>query len=126
MNIITLTGRTARSIELKSTQNEKVFTNFTICVDRKFKDANGNRQADFFDCIAWGKTAQFLANYVNKGDRIGVTGSLQTRKWEDQNGNKRTAYEINAEQVELLESKPKEQEQAEDAQEQPQELPFEI
>ena len=132
MNTITLVGRLAKDIELKTTSTGKNYCNFTLAVDRKFKDANGQRQTDFFDCIAWNKTAEFLNTYAKKGDRIGASGSLQSRKWEDQNGNKRTAYEIIAEQVELYnnpteqEEKPAEAQPAQ-AQEQPQgELPFEI
>jgi single-strand DNA-binding protein len=130
MNTITLVGRLAKDIELKATSTGKNYCGFTLAVDRKFKDANGQRQTDFFDCIAWNKTAEFLNTYAHKGDRIGASGSLQSRKWEDQNGNKRTAYEIIVEQAELYnqptgqEEKPAE---AQPAQEQPQgELPFEI
>ena len=71
------------------TSTQTPYCNFTVAVDRKFKDANGERQADFISCVAWRQTATFIGKYFHKGNRIGLTGSIQTRNYEDSNGQKR-------------------------------------
>ena len=90
--------------ELKLTSNQTQFCNFTIAVDRKFKDANGNRQADFINCLAWKQTAVFIQKYFHKGHKIGICGSIQTRSYDDQNGVKKFVVEVLVEDVDFIES----------------------
>lgn len=103
MNNVSLVGRLTKTPEVKLTQNQTQYCNFTIAVDRKFKDANGQRQADFINCVAWKQTATFITKYFSKGNRIGITGSIQTRSYED-NGQKRFITEVLVDGVEFVES----------------------
>lgn len=130
MNKIILVGRTTKEIELRTLDSGKVTTSFCIAVDRR-----ANKSTDFIDCIAWGKTAELLSEYVIKGEKIGIEGSLQTRTFEDKNGNKRKAVEVLVDSMEFMESKIQVRETtapaepvapAEPAPEEPGELPFEI
>lgn len=105
MNKVELTGRITKDIEPKVTQSGLTVCSFTLAVDRRTKDANGNKQADFISCTAWRKTAEVLSQYCHKGSKIGITGTLQTRSYDDQNGNKRTVMEVLVEELEFLESK---------------------
>ena len=104
MNKVILTGRLTKDIEVKTTANDKEYCSFTIAVDRKFKDADGNRQADFISCTAWNKTAEFLGKYFHKGSRIGICGSIQTRSYE-KDGQKVFVTEVLVEEAEFLDSK---------------------
>ena len=113
MNKVELIGRLCKEPEIKLTSNQTQYCNFTLAVDRKFKDANGNRQADFISCVAWKNTAVFIQKYFHKGNRIAVCGNIQTRSSEDQNGNKRYFVEVIVEEAEFVES----QNQAQPAQE---------
>ena len=106
MNKVELIGRLTKEPELKLTANQTQFCNFTIAVDRRFKDANGQRQADFINCIAWRQTAVFIQKYFHKGNRIGLTGSIQTRSFDDQNGQKRFVTEVIVDEAEFVESQP--------------------
>lgn len=134
MNKVQLVGRLVKDPEVKFTQNQTQFCNFTIAVDRRFKDKDGNRQADFISCVAWKQTAAFIQKYFKKGSRIGIVGSIQTRTFEDQNGQKRYITEVVVEEAEFVESNNR-QEAPEEQQEAPEatlsdgmdkELPFEI
>ncbi len=87
-------GRLVREVELRNTQSGTAVASFSLAVDRKFKDQNGNKQVDFLDCVAWKGTAETLSKYVSKGDMIAVVGSIQTRTWEDKENKKRKAVEI--------------------------------
>lgn len=101
MNNIQLLGRTTQNLELKNTSNGKAVVAFDLAVQRKYsKDTT-----DFLTCVAWEKTAELLAKYVVKGQLIAVDGSLQTRKFQDKNGNNRTAYEIKVDNFYFAESK---------------------
>ena len=110
MNLIILSGRTTRDVETKEIGNGKKVANFTLAVDRRTSDG---KATDFFDCKAWGKTAEILAKYAPKGKLISVTGELQTRSYEDKEGNKRKAYEVSVEKIELLGGKPEAESSAE-------------
>ena len=99
-------GRLTKEPEIKLTSNQTQFCNFTIAVDRRFKDANGQRQTDFINCIAWKQTAVFIQKYFKKGNRIGISGCIQTRSFEDQNGQKHFITEVLAEEAEFVESQP--------------------
>lgn len=104
MNKVELIGRLTKDPEVKLTPNQTPFCNFTVAVDRRFKDSNGQRQADFINCVAWKGTAQFLQKYFKKGSRVGICGSIQTRNYEDQNGQKVFITEVLAEEIEFVES----------------------
>ena len=103
MNKVSLVGRITKEPELKLTQNQIAYCNFTLAVDRKFKDANGQRQTDFINCIAWKQTATFICKYFHKGNRIGISGSIQTRSYE-KDGTKTFITEVLAEEAEFVEN----------------------
>ncbi len=100
-----LIGRLTRDPELRHTQNNKAVCSFTLAIDRDRKDANGEKQADFIDCTAWGKQAEFVSQWFRKGMLAIVDGRVQSRNWEDRNGNRRTSIEINCEFVTFGETK---------------------
>lgn len=104
MNKVVLVGRLTKDPESKMTSSQVQFVNFTIAVDRRFKDSNGQRQADFINCVAWRQTAQFISNYFHKGSRIGVIGSLQTRSYDGNDGQKRFVTEVLVDEAEFVES----------------------
>jgi len=85
-------GRLTKDIETKQTTNS-VVANFTLAVDRPYAK-EGQQKTDFISCVAFGKTAEFMEKYMQKGTRIGVTGSIQTRTWEDKDNNKHYVTEI--------------------------------
>ena len=107
MNTVVLIGRTTRDPELRRTGNGTAVTSFTLAVNRDFK-TNDGQEADFIQCVAWKKTAELLEQYVHKGDRIAVNGSIRTRNYEDSHG--RTVYvtEVLVNHVEFLETKNRE------------------
>ena len=94
MNIITLTGNATKDIELKYTPNGKAVANGSIAVRRDFKNQHGEYETDFFNLVILGKTAEIMANYIKKGDKFGVTGRLQNRVWEKDNGDKQYFTEV--------------------------------
>ena len=104
MNKVELVGRLTKDPEVKLTSNQTQFCNFTIAVDRRFKDQNGQRQADFINCVAWRQTAVFIQKYFRKGNRIGLVGSIQTRSYDDQNGQKKFITEVVIDEAEFVES----------------------
>ena len=104
MNKVILIGRLARDPELKYTASNTAVCQFTVAVDRRFKSDN-QPNADFIPVVAWRQTADFVAQYFRKGSMIAVQGSLQTRSYEDNNGNKRTAYDVVADNVSFCGSK---------------------
>lgn len=89
-NLIVLTGRLTADVELKTTPNGISVCSFNIAVDRGYGE---NKATDFIPCVAWRGSAEFISKYFAKGDQIGIEGSLQTRKYQDKNGNNRTAFE---------------------------------
>ena len=128
MNKVELIGRLTNDVKLKATSNEVAFCNFTLAVDRRFKDASGQRQTDFINCTAWRQTATFIAGHFKKGDRVAICGSIQTRTYDD-NGTKRMAVEVIADEAEFVDSNnsPKAEARAEsEPKEDSGELPFEI
>ena len=94
INNVVLMGRICHKPELKNTQSGVEVLSFTIAVERKFSKKGEERETDFIDCQAWRQTAVFISTYFDKGSMIAVTGSLQTRNYEDKNGNKRKAVEV--------------------------------
>ncbi len=98
-------GRLVADPELRTTGSGISVTSFTVAVDRRFVRQGEERQADFIDIIAWRQTAEFISKYFRKGSMIAVQGSIQTRMYEDKNGNKRKAVEIVADNASFCGSK---------------------
>lgn len=105
MNTASLVGRLTRDIELRYTQAGKAVGSFTLAVNRSFTNQQGEREADFINCVIWGKGAETLANYTRKGYQLGVVGSIMTRNYENQQGQKVYVTEINVRDFDLLEPK---------------------
>ena len=99
LNVVAIMGRMAADAQLRTTQSGKNVASFRIACDRGRKDANGQNQTDWLDVVAWDKAADFVSRYFSKGSMIAVTGRLQSRNYQDKNGNNRTAIEIVANQV---------------------------
>lgn len=97
-------GRLVRDPELKTTQSGVAVCNFTIAVDRDYKNGD-EKVADFVDCVAWRGTAEFVNKYFSKGRMAVVSGQLQSRKWEDKEGNKRVSWEVQVQNVYFGDSK---------------------
>ena len=96
LNVAAILGRMTDDPELKHTQSGVAVTSFTLAVDRYSKE---ERKTDWVDVVAWRQTAEFVCKYFAKGSMIAVTGSIQTRNWEDKQGSKRKAVEIVAKEV---------------------------
>ena len=94
-------GRATKDAEMHTTNNGKSVAKFTIAVDRRFKNADGEKKADFINVVVWSKLAEICGKYVTKGKQVGVIGELQTRSY-DANGEKKYVDEIIAEEIELL------------------------
>lgn len=102
LNQVTLVGRLTKDIELKYTNNGTAVTRFTLAVNRNYKNKQEKYDADFIVCQAWSKTAEFLSNHGSKGGRLGVVGRIQTRNYEDQNGNRVYVTEVVTDQVDMI------------------------
>ena len=109
LNKVVLAGRVTADIELKQTSSGISVVSFSIAVNRRYvsksTDAGNQPQADFINVTAWRSTAEFISKYFHKGSPICVTGSIQTRTWQDQNGQKRYATEVVADEAMFVESK---------------------
>lgn len=114
MNSVNIIGRLTRDPELRKTANGTSVTNFCLAVNRA-KEA-----ADFIDCVAWKQTAELAEKYLSKGSKIGVTGRIQTRSYEDSYGKKKKAVEVVVEQMQFLDTGEKKQEAVYPYQEPPQ------
>ena len=104
LNSVTLVGRLTDSPELRYTPNNQAVATFRLAVNRNFKSQNGEREADFINCVIWRQQAENLANWTKKGALIGITGRIQTRNYENQQGQRVYVTEVVAEQFQLLES----------------------
>lgn len=102
MNKVFLIGNLTRDPEMRSTQSGVAVCNFSIAVNRRFKNANGEQETDFLNVIAWRQLAELCGKYLAKGRKVAVTGSIQTRTYEAQDGSKRSAFDIVADEVEFL------------------------
>ncbi|MHC5523315.1 single-stranded DNA-binding protein [Ligilactobacillus saerimneri] len=105
INNVVLTGRLTKEPELKFTQNGVAFMNFTLAVQRNYKTDAGQYESDFISCVAWKKTAEMISGYAHKGSMIGIEGSIQTRNYENQQGQRIYVTEVNARQFHFMESK---------------------
>lgn len=99
LNKIFIMGRLTRDPELRRTQNGTAVTSFTLAVDRDFKNADGAKDTDFIDVVAWRNTAEFVSKYFTKGRMAVVEGRLQLRDWTDKDGNKRRNAEVLADNI---------------------------
>ena len=107
-NLVVLTGRLTADPELKTTPSGNSVTSFSIAVERAYKSGE-ERQTDFINIVAWRQTAEFITHYFTKGAMIGIEGSIQTRKYQDKDGNTRTVFEVVANNVQFV--LPKKQEE---------------
>ena len=105
LNIVAVMGRLARDPEMRQTTTGKNVASFRIACDRGRRDANGQSQADWLDVVAWDRTAEFVCKYFQKGSLIAIDGRLQSRQYQDKNGQNRTAVEIVANNVNFGSSK---------------------
>ena len=124
LNVVVLMGRMVADPELKRTQSGVSVSSFRVAVDRGF--SKEERKADFIDVVAWKGTAEFVCKYFHKGSMIALAGSLQTRNYEDKNGNKRTAYEVVANEVNFAGSQTKKESSADNFEvvDESEDLPF--
>lgn len=104
LNHIVLMGRMVKDPELKTTPSGVSVCNFTIAVDRDYKNGE-ERIADFVDCVVWRGGADFVSKYLSRGRMVVVSGYLQSRKWQDKDGNNRTSWEVQAQNVYFADSK---------------------
>lgn len=102
INQIIVAGRLTADPELKNTTSGTAFAGFTLAVDRSYAKKGEERETDFIPCTAWRGNAEFLAKFAHKGDVVGVQGELHSRKYEDKDGNKRTAYEVVADEISIF------------------------
>lgn len=105
MNNANLVGRLTRPVDLRYTQTGIAYGSFTLAVTRKYKNKDGEREADFINCVIWKKGAELLANYTQKGSLIGVSGPIQTRSYDNQQGQRVYVTEVLVENFDFLESR---------------------
>ena len=109
INNLTLIGRLTKDVELKYTPANQAVAQFTLAVNRTFKNANGERESDFINCVIWRKSAENFANFVKKGALIGITGRIQTRNYDNAQGQRVYVTEVIAENFQMLESRNQQQ-----------------
>ena len=106
MNKVILMGRLTRDPEVRYTQtNNTLVASFSLAVNRRFANQNGERQADFINIVAWSKTGEFCSKYFKKGQQVGIIGRIQTRNWDDDQGVKHYVTEVVAEEAYFADSK---------------------
>lgn len=105
INNVVLVGRLTKDPELRYTPSNVATASFTLAVNRNFKNAEGQREADFINCVMWRQSAENLANWCRKGQQIGITGRIQTRNYENQQGQRVYVTEVVAESFQVLEKR---------------------
>ncbi|UOO45610.1 single-stranded DNA-binding protein [Enterococcus casseliflavus] len=105
INNVVLVGRLTKDPDLRYTSNGTGVATFTLAVNRNFTNQSGEREADFINCVIWRKPAETLANYARKGTLLGVTGRIQTRSYDNQQGQRVYVTEVVADNFQLLESR---------------------
>lgn len=105
INRTTLTGRLTKDVELRQTQSGTSVASFTLAVDRQFTNKDGSREADFINCVMWRKSAENFAKFTHKGALVGIDGRIQTRNYENQQGQRVYVTEVVADNFALLEKK---------------------
>jgi len=113
INKAVIIGRSTKDAEIRSTSTGKLVASFTLAVDRDYKNTQGEREADFIPCVAWGKLAEICERYITKGKQVAVAGRIQTRNYEDKNGQRRYITEVIVSDLQLLGSR--QEQQAQDA-----------
>ncbi|OJF74293.1 single-stranded DNA-binding protein [Lacticaseibacillus casei] len=103
LNSVALTGRLTKDVDLRYTQSGTAVGSFTIAVDRQFRSANGERETDFINCAIWSKSAENFANFTHKGSLVGIEGHIQTRTYDNAQGQKVFVTEVIVENFALLE-----------------------
>lgn len=103
LNSVVLVGRLTKDAELRYTPNNQAVATFSLAVNRPFKNQNGDREADFINCVIWRQQAENLANWAKKGALIGITGRIQTRSYDNQQGQRVYVTEVVADNFQLLE-----------------------
>lgn len=116
INNVVLVGRLTKDAELRYTPSNVAVATFTLAVNRNFKNQNGEREADFINIVIWRQQAENLANWAKKGTLLGITGRIQTRNYENQQGQRVYVTEVIAEQFQMLESSNSQQGQSNNAQ----------
>lgn len=116
LNVFMCVGRLTRDPEIRYTPNGKAVTKFGLAVNKSYRKTDGEEVQTplFVNVTAWGKVAENVANFLNKGSKVAINGSLQSNNWEDKNGNKRTSFEIVAQIVQFLDSRPQQTEEPEE------------
>ena len=109
INNVTLVGRITKEPELRYTPQNKAVASFTLAVNRQFKNANGEREADFINCVVWKKSAENVEKYCSKGSLVGVEGRIQTRSYDNQQGQKVYVVEVICNSVQFLDTRQKNQ-----------------
>lgn len=105
INNVVLVGRMTKEAELRYTPSNIAVATFTLAVNRNYKSENGEREADFINVVLWRQAAENLANWTKKGSLVGVTGRIQTRNYDNQQGQRVYVTEVVAERFQLLESR---------------------
>lgn len=105
MNSVNLIGRLSNSPEIRHTANNQVVCRFTLAVTRRFKNQAGDYEADFINCVAFGKTAELIGNYVEKGQQLAVEGRIQTGSYTAQDGSKRYTFDVVVENITFINSR---------------------
>ena len=105
INRSVLVGRLTRDVDLRYTANGTAVATFTVAVNRQFTNANGEREADFINCVIWRKAAENFSNFTHKGSLVGIDGRIQTRNYENQQGQRVYVTEVVVENFALLEPK---------------------
>ncbi len=106
MNKVILVGRLTRDPEVKNTQSGRAVATFTLAVDRRYKGKDGKKEADFIPIVFWGKQAELVGQYLSKGSQIGVSGRLQVRNYDAQDGTKRYVTEVIGDELTFLQTGP--------------------
>ena len=104
-NKVILIGRLTKDVELKTTPNGKPVCNFILAVNKPYNKENDHPEASWVDCVVWNKQAEFLSKYFSKGNRVGICGHINTRSWEDKDGNKRKTTEVIVEEIGFIDKK---------------------
>lgn len=105
MNKVQLVGRLTRDPELRTTASGVSVCSFTVAVNRRFKNPQGEYEADFINCVAWRQSAELLAKFFTKGRMVGLVGSIQTRNYDNKDGQKVYVTEVSVEEVHFVESR---------------------
>ncbi len=126
MNKAIIIGNLVKDPELRTTQSNLSVCSFTVAVNRRFKNKEGGYDTDYINIVAWRQTAEFVAKYFSKGSKIALVGSIQTRSWEDEQGQRRYATEVVTDEVYFADSKRQADNQTEYMPASDEELPFDL